>query len=230
MENLNPVQIKILSRLLFRPGARFRELNADRLETNDFSYHIRTLLKAELIRKDINKCTLTAKGKMVASKIDTTNHTVEKQAKISVIVILHRQISGKEYFLIQQRTKEPYFGYWGFISGKIKFGETLEEAARRELREETGLKGNFRFCFELHEMVYEKQTGNQLEDKFFHIMEAYDLTGRLKLKTIEGRCKLVGVEEFWKIKPKYHNEDDLLRWFSDRDFKLKEEKYYIEKF
>lgn len=167
---------------------------------------------------------------MAAAKIDTASGTVEKQPKVSVIVIPHSIIGGEERYLIQQRTKEPYFGYWGFISGKVRFGETLTETAERELKEETGMKGSFRFCYEIHEMVYDKQSGEQLEDKFFHIMEAYDLTGKLKAKTIEGKCKFVGVEEFWPIKPKYHNEDDLFRWFLEKDFKLKEEKYYIEKF
>ena len=44
--------------------------------------------------------------------------------------------SGDEY-LIGKRTKD---GYWEFLGGKLESGETIEEAAFRELEEETGIK------------------------------------------------------------------------------------------
>ncbi|KKT77666.1 MAG: NUDIX hydrolase [Microgenomates group bacterium GW2011_GWA1_Microgenomates_45_10] len=183
-----------------------------------------------MIHKDINRYALTAPGKMAAARLDTASGTVEKQPKISVYLIPHLKTGGIERYLVQERKKEPYFGYWGFITGKIRFGETLGETAERELAEETGLTGAFRFCYEIHEMVYDKKSGNQLEDKFFHVMEAFDLSGKVKTRTIEGRNKYVTAEEFWPLTPKYHNEDDLFRWFLEKDFKLKEEKYYIDKF
>jgi 8-oxo-dGTP diphosphatase len=42
--------------------------------------------------------------------------------------------------LLIQRGQPPYQGSWSFPGGKIKAGESLETAARRELNEETGLK------------------------------------------------------------------------------------------
>ena len=41
--------------------------------------------------------------------------------------------------LLVKRAREPMAGYWSLPGGKQEFGETMEEAARRELREETGL-------------------------------------------------------------------------------------------
>jgi len=48
--------------------------------------------------------------------------------------------------LITQRGFEEKFmpGAWGVPCGKIEFGETLEDAVKRELFEETGLAGNIR--------------------------------------------------------------------------------------
>jgi 8-oxo-dGTP pyrophosphatase MutT (NUDIX family) len=230
MDNLNPIQLKILSTLLFNPKARFRDLNTDSMPTDHFSYHLRVLLGLGLVKKEKLTYTLTSKGKMLASKIDTPIHKMEKQPKVSVILIPHKTVRGKERFLIQQRTKEPYFGYKGFISGKVRFGETLQETAERELKEESGIGGKFRFRYEIHEMVYDKATGEQLEDKFFHIIECTQITGKVIKKTAEGINQFVTVGKFRKMRPKYHNEDDMLTWFLEKDFKFKEQKYLIESF
>jgi len=229
MENLNQFQINILCFLLFKPQSRFKELNTEQLTTDNFSYHIRSLIRLELIKKEGQLYFLTSKGKMVANKMDTATKTVEKQPKVSVMIIPHKKIDGVEKYLIQQRTKEPYFGYWGFISGKIKFGETLEQTVIRELMEEAGVGGKPKFCYEIHEMVYDKKSQEQLEDKFFHIMEVTNITGEIK-DTQEGKNTWLSAPEFKSITPKYHNEQDLMDWFLEGDFKLKEEKYFIEKF
>ncbi len=43
--------------------------------------------------------------------------------------------------LLVRRANPPDAGLWGFPGGKIDFGETIEQAAVRELFEETGVRG-----------------------------------------------------------------------------------------
>jgi ADP-ribose pyrophosphatase YjhB (NUDIX family) len=43
--------------------------------------------------------------------------------------------------LLVQRRNPPDAGLWGFPGGRIEPGETIPEAALRELREETGVRG-----------------------------------------------------------------------------------------
>lgn len=42
--------------------------------------------------------------------------------------------------LLVERAREPHKGYWSLPGGVVETGETLIEAVRREVREETGLQ------------------------------------------------------------------------------------------
>ena len=56
--------------------------------------------------------------------------------KLNLIVIFNEELS-KTLFCI--RAKEPYKGMYNFVGGKVEENETNEEAAYRELFEETGI-------------------------------------------------------------------------------------------
>ncbi len=47
-------------------------------------------------------------------------------------------MKGNEILLVK-RSKEPSKGTWAIPGGSVKLGETLQEAAEREMKEETGL-------------------------------------------------------------------------------------------
>jgi len=51
-----------------------------------------------------------------------------------IAVIVH-----KGRTLLVRRANPPDAGLWGFPGGKIEFGETVKEAATRELLDETGV-------------------------------------------------------------------------------------------
>ena len=56
---------------------------------------------------------------------------------MNCIVVFNR---GKDSVLFCKRKKEPYAGLLNFVGGKVEAGETSEDAAYRELWEETGLR------------------------------------------------------------------------------------------
>jgi ADP-ribose pyrophosphatase YjhB (NUDIX family) len=59
--------------------------------------------------------------------------------------------------LLATRTREPARGLWSLPGGKVEAGETLEEAALRELREEVGVIGRI-VAFNRHVELIHRET------------------------------------------------------------------------
>lgn len=89
------------------------------------------------------------------------------------------------HVLLQRRSDS---GTWGFPGGLMEPGETLEETARRELREETGLEaGDLECCGVVSgpECYFEYPNG----DKVYNVSAVYiakQVTGRMRQDGVEG--------------------------------------------
>jgi 8-oxo-dGTP diphosphatase len=168
--DLHEVQASILRELLFHNGTTFSSLNKLDLTNDHFTFHIKRLLAEEVIEKKGKLYYLTQKGKQYAGKLDVYGLKMEKFGTPGVAVSATKIIDGKLHFLIQQRLKEPMYGYYGFINGKIKFGEFSEETAKRELLEETGLTGEPKFICIQHRLRGPSREEIKLDHYFFIYM------------------------------------------------------------
>jgi len=185
--NIHPAQTSILRELLFHPQAGYAELQKPTGLTSDhFNFHISRLVELGLVEKVVRgSYRLTPRGKEYANRLDTDNNTIERQPKVSVILALERTNAGQQEFLFQERLKNPYFGFWGFPSGKIRWGETIAEAARRESLEETGLDADFAVMGVYHEHTLQAESNELLEDKVFFVVNGRHSRGEL-LSEFEG--------------------------------------------
>jgi len=195
---IHKAQAQILKVLLFKPQARFRDLNVTGLTTDHFTFHLKQLLESGLIDKSGNGYQLTVMGKEFANRFDTETAQIERQAKLGV-AITGIKIEGKTMrFLVQQRLKQPYYGYYGSITGKVRWGETVEETAKREFLEETGLAGKFELMAIKHKMDY-SQDNKMLEDKFFFVFKVVNPTGKLITDFEGGRNQWLTKKEIVKL-------------------------------
>ncbi len=184
---IHDAQTNILRELLFVQHAGYAELQKTTELTSDhFNFHISKLVALDLVEKvERGTYKLSSRGKEYANKLDTDEKTIERQPKSAVILTIERSFRGGKQFLFQQRLKNPYFGFWGLPSGKIRWGETILETAQRESTEETGLTCDWRVAGVYHEHVRLKETGEFMEDKIFFVTHGTNPRGKLK-ETFEG--------------------------------------------
>jgi len=218
----------ILCELLFVKEAGFGELNKRKLGSDQFSFHLRQLTDWKLIEKSSNgKYVLTTKGKEYANRFDTEVKEVEKQAKVTVLLTCIRKKGPKQEYLIQQRLKQPYFGFWGFMSGKMKWGETVEEAAKRELLEETGLSGKTELIMVNHKMDYD-QNGKILEDKFFFVNRVVNPTGTLIENFEGGKNCWMTKEEIFSLENLFDGLKERIEMIDKDGLSFVENKYKVK--
>jgi len=204
---IHEYQASILRELLFRPHARFRDIKKVNVENDHFSYHVNRLVDQGLVIKESGTYVLSQKGKEFANRLDTESLELEKQAKVAVALHPIRERNGGTEYLVHQRLKEPFYGWYGSHSGKIKWGEKPLETARRELFEETGLKGKF-ILKGIINMKHYHEDGRFLEDKYFWVYKVVNLSGTLLKEVEEGR-------NIWMSEKEYRSKENVFVTFDE---------------
>lgn len=204
--NVHDAQTVILRELLFHPSLTFAKLQKmTGMESDHFNFHLKKLVELKLVEKvERGTYTLTPKGKEYANKLDTENNTIERQPKVAVLMVIEREKDGKKEFLLQQRLKQPFYGFWCCPTGKVRWGETITEGAARELMEETGLTAELRTAGVYHELVYQEETGEQLEDKVFFVVHCTNVKGQM-IEEFEGG------RNYWMTREESHKQEKFFK-------------------
>ncbi len=230
---LHPAQAALLRELLFKPEARFSELNVTDLTNDHFNFHVRTLVEMALIEKQPhNRYRLTDRGKEFANRFDsdgTYSTQVERQAKVGVAISCVKEEKSVTKYLIQQRLKQPFYGFYGFMTGKIRWGESVYDAAKRELEEETGLSATLTLVGVKHK-TDTSVTNKLLEDKYFFVFRGDNVQGQLIESFEGGRNIWLTKEEIAQLPEVFHDLPEGLALVDSNNLTFMEQKFTVEKY
>ncbi|HSW37129.1 MAG TPA: NUDIX domain-containing protein [Candidatus Saccharimonadales bacterium] len=179
---LQPTQVSILHSLRYSQAERFSSLMRPTGYTSDnFKFHLRKLTKLGYIEKLNNGMyQLTPAGKEFANNLDEPKRVVQKQPKVSVLMVIAKKNANNEtVYLVQNRLRNPYFGFWSEIHGRAEWGEPFEATAKRQLKRQTSLEAKFKIHGFRRVRDYDEISNELLEDKLFVILKATDISGEL---------------------------------------------------
>jgi len=92
-------------------------------------------------------------------------------AGVGVVVFRNEEV------LLVKRKKAPYKGQWSIPGGKQQLGETVTQAARRELMEETGVKVNELTLIDVIDIIVPDEEGKILYHYIVADYRAHWLSG-----------------------------------------------------
>lgn len=221
---IHAAQTAILRDLLFHPSANFATLQKTTgLDSDHFKFHIKRLLELGYVSKTDDGYTLTTKGKEYANKLDTDSNTMERQTKTAALLVAVREHEGQLQVLVQERLKQPFYGFWGRPTGKIRWGETIIEGAERELLEETGLTADCEVKGIYHKIDKEDESGKLLEDKIFYAVLCTNPRGEFIEEFEGGRNAWMTPDEIAALPKKFEGlEKDHVKYI-DTPFQFDEE-------
>lgn len=132
------IQADIFAKLRHNPTQRYKDLRNPELESSQFMYHLRELMKLKLVEKtDDGYYKLAPKGVELAQHFSSALGNLNEAPLTYTLVFLKTKTN--KWFALR-RNKQPHIGKLACISGKMRMDENLLQAAHREIAAFTGLK------------------------------------------------------------------------------------------
>lgn len=202
MYKLHQYQTEILRKLSKVTALKFNQILLEGLKSEHTNYHLKKLVELGYIRKEKNTYTLTNTGKDFVGMLDDNKDIVEKQPKVSILLNIKSRTEEGTNHLLCKRLKQPYLGKVGRLTGKVRFGESISEAAERELYEETGLKSTNTKVKGVYHKIRKDTNSQVVQDNVFFIVDIINPTGDLIKQSIAQ-------ENFWITKNELENSKEL---------------------
>ena len=127
------IQKYIIDVLMFQEVARFRDLRPSKVDTNLFSYHLKLLIKNNIVKKLDSGYTLSTNGLAYVDRVSVLSKAVRTQPKIITMLVIQNSDGD---VLLWRRKRQPYINAWTLPYGKLHTDDvSIEAAVQRELSE-----------------------------------------------------------------------------------------------
>ncbi|MFH1063819.1 MAG: NUDIX domain-containing protein [Candidatus Woesearchaeota archaeon] len=125
----NPKRSNIFKQFLYKTELRFNEIEkATGIRSNDLAYFIQKLMDdGVLVKKD----DLYSLSPQAEKYIPFFVESEDKQSPLPVVLVACVK-DGK--VILWKRSKRPYAGKWSLTGGRIRMGETVEQASLRVVK------------------------------------------------------------------------------------------------
>jgi ADP-ribose pyrophosphatase YjhB (NUDIX family) len=131
------IQKHILDVLMFQEIARFRDLRPPKTDTNLFSYHLKLLIKNDVVKKIPSGYSLSIKGLSYVDRVSVLSKVVRTQPKIITMLVIQNSDGD---VLLWRRKRQPFINAWTLPYGKLHTEDSsIEAAVQRELSEKLAL-------------------------------------------------------------------------------------------
>lgn len=132
------IQKFIIERLMRHEYVRFTDLRPPKTDTNLSTYHLKLLMRNNLVKKTDLGYTLTDLGLAYVDRVSTEKFFVRSQPKIITMLLVQ---DGYGKVLLQHRGKQPHINTWSLPYGKIHIDDkSVIDAAMREAKEKLDYK------------------------------------------------------------------------------------------
>ncbi|MEO0079867.1 MAG: NUDIX domain-containing protein [candidate division WOR-3 bacterium] len=110
--------------------------------------------------------------------------------------------------LLIRRKRPPFSGLWGMLGGKVRYGEDLDEAVVREVREESGVRARFEsLCGVVTESLF---SGRSLKMNYLlMVCRLQAITSRIR-GSGEGEVRWFGIGELARMRQELIPSDWLM--------------------
>ena len=168
-------------------------MQPEKIPNDLYNYHLQFLVKKGFILKSGEGYSLSEIGIKHVADPYPTNDAITSLFKINVITIVSRINNKKIEILNQIRKSNPSYGKIGVMGGVVLKGELIEPAAKRKLKQETGLDADFRLIGCERRIMY--KSGELFSDLMFPIAYADEYFGDLIEDSDFGHNMWVPIDE-----------------------------------
>jgi len=227
MTGTEEIQKQILKKFMYNKDLKYNEIWNKEIPSNKFNYHLQSLITRNIIEKKEETYRLTDTGIHVISSLDGVEISQKKKPILCAFVMGYDEKENK--ILVNIRKKQPFLNYLGIPGGKVELGKTIEEQAKEEFLEETGLEGELKLKLIMNLITINEETNNANHHVtgFFYL--ATNLKGKLIEKNREGENLFLEQKECNKY-PRYPDFDYFTTKLLDESKELifKEAKRFVK--